>query len=32
VASVVEKLKLWTFSPVGSAGIKPPHKVLKQPV
>lgn len=32
VVSVVKKLKLWTFSPVGSAGIKPPHKVLKQPV
>ncbi|MGK2897262.1 MAG: hypothetical protein ACSLE9_01050 [Burkholderiaceae bacterium] len=32
VASVVKKLKQWTFSPVGSAGIRPPHKMLKQPV
>lgn len=32
VASVVKKLKKWTFSPVGSVGIKPPHRALKQPV
>lgn len=32
VASVVNKLDKWTFSPVGSVGIKPPHRALKQPV